>query len=147
MKLNFDWGGGQASEQGGRQEVGKSQPEGGPGVREDGCETGVGKKRWRTSELSPSLKNGRGGQLKGLNLGEQSNSQDFPSERTLGLRHRRPEYCGRLVMRTSARGKGTLGIIQEGEPGPGGDPAAARKAAGLLQAVGAPLEEQWGGTE
>ena len=69
------------------------------------------------------------GQLKGLNIGEQSNSQDFPSERTLGLRHRRPGYCGRPVTRTSAGAKGTLDIIQErGRQGLGGNPSGGEES-------------------
>lgn len=91
---------------------------------------------------------GGGGQLKGLNLGEQSNSQDFPSERTLGLRHRRPEYCGRLVMRTSARAKGTPGIIQErGRQGLGGDPSGSEESSWAAAGRGGTAGEAMGRTE
>ena len=60
MKLNFDWGGGQASEQDGRQEVGE-EPEGDQEpVRMDARQE-WGKRDQRTSELPPSMKNGGGG--------------------------------------------------------------------------------------
>lgn len=73
MKLNSDWGGGRAAEEGGRWEGGESQPAERPGAP-CGWERSRGGRNRSENFGSVSLHK-RWGAVEGLNIGEKSRSQ------------------------------------------------------------------------